>query len=75
MSNNLLPATKLRLPEEMISELAFESSYFYEVHGTSMDIYPGRIGVAIKLTVSNESKVKHWLGYYMNVLAIFRHWL
>ena len=58
MSNNLQPATRLLLPVEKLAALTFGKSYFYAVLHTRLDIHPGRIGVALKLTINNsENKV------------------
>lgn len=57
VTNKLQAATQLVLPVEKIAELALGQQYSLEIHDVSLDMHPGRLGVAIKLTIGDEKKV------------------
>ncbi|XP_067942010.1 cation channel sperm-associated auxiliary subunit epsilon-like [Watersipora subatra] len=76
VSNSLRPPTRLKLPMERLEELAMGASFTYEVLYVSLDILPGRIGIAIRLTFSNENKVLFAIhDYLLNTWDLAPFWV
>ena len=57
VSNYFEPAVKIDLPVSELEKLAFGADYSYEIFDVTLDIKPGKIGVSLKLTISEEYKV------------------
>lgn len=66
ISNHLQPAYRLELPESQLLKIASGVPYSYEVHDVTLDVQPGRLGVALKLSIGGESKVRKGSLFRLN---------